>query len=64
MAINAGLADPTIKARLVDLGATPLPMSSAEFGKFIVDETAKWRKVIEFAGTTLANARSHAQRTP
>ena len=49
-AINACLADPTIKARLADLGATPLPMSPAEFGKFIVDETAKWGKVIKFAG--------------
>jgi tripartite-type tricarboxylate transporter receptor subunit TctC len=47
--INAGLADPIIAARLGDLGATPLPMSPAEFGKFTVDETAKWAEVIKFA---------------
>jgi tripartite-type tricarboxylate transporter receptor subunit TctC len=49
-AINAGLADATIKARLADLGANPLPMSSADFGKLVVDETEKWGKVIKFAG--------------
>jgi tripartite-type tricarboxylate transporter receptor subunit TctC len=48
--INAGLADPKIKARLADLGATALPGSSADFGKFIADETEKWAKVIKFAG--------------
>ena len=45
-AINAGLADPTIKARLADLGGVPMPMSPAEFGKLIADETEKWAKVI------------------
>jgi tripartite-type tricarboxylate transporter receptor subunit TctC len=49
-AINAGLADAAIKARLVDLGANPLPMSPTEFGKLVVDETEKWAKVIKFAG--------------
>ena len=49
-AINAGLADPTIKARLADLDGLPIPMSPAEFGKFIADETEKWGKVIKFAG--------------
>jgi tripartite-type tricarboxylate transporter receptor subunit TctC len=49
-AINAGLADDAIKARFADLGATPLPMSPAEFGKLIADETEKWAKVIKFAG--------------
>jgi tripartite-type tricarboxylate transporter receptor subunit TctC len=44
--INAALADPTIKARLVDLGGTPLPGSPADFGKLIADETEKWGKVI------------------
>jgi tripartite-type tricarboxylate transporter receptor subunit TctC len=37
--INAGLADPKIKARLADLGGTPLVGSPADFGKLIVDET-------------------------
>ncbi len=48
--VTAGLADPTIKARLSDLGAVPLPMMSDEFGKFIAAETEKWAKVIQAAG--------------
>jgi tripartite-type tricarboxylate transporter receptor subunit TctC len=48
--INAGLADPRMKARLADLGGTVLPGSPSEFGKFIADETEKWAKVIKFAG--------------
>jgi len=47
--VNAGLADPGITARLADLGATPLGGSSAEFGKLIADETAKWARVIRTA---------------
>ena len=47
--INAGLADPKIKARLADVGGTVLPGSSAEFGRLIVEETEKWAKVIKFA---------------
>jgi tripartite-type tricarboxylate transporter receptor subunit TctC len=47
---NAGLADPKIKARLADLGGTPLVGSPADFGKFIADETEKWGKVVKFAG--------------
>ena len=49
-AINAALADPTIKARLADLGATTLPGSSADFGKFLTSEVAKWAEVIKHAG--------------
>jgi tripartite-type tricarboxylate transporter receptor subunit TctC len=48
--VSAALADPKMKARLAELGATALPGSSAEFGKFIADETEKWAKVIKFAG--------------
>jgi len=48
--INAGLADSTLKARLVDLGAMTLAGSPADFGKLIADETEKWGKVIKFAG--------------
>jgi len=48
--INAGLADSKMKARLADLGAVPIPMTPAEFGKFIADETEKYAKVIKFAG--------------
>ncbi len=48
--LNAGLADPKIKARLADLGGTPLVGSPAEFGKLIAEETEKWAKVVKFAG--------------
>ena len=49
-AINAGLADPEIQARVAELGSVPAPMSRAEFGKFIVEYTAKWARVIRAAG--------------
>jgi tripartite-type tricarboxylate transporter receptor subunit TctC len=48
-AINAGLADPRIKARLADLGGTPAPGSPADFGRLVADEAQKWAKVIKFA---------------
>jgi tripartite-type tricarboxylate transporter receptor subunit TctC len=48
--INAALADPKMKARLAELGGTPLPGSPADFGKFLADETEKWAKVVKFAG--------------
>jgi tripartite-type tricarboxylate transporter receptor subunit TctC len=48
--INAGLADPKLKARLADLGGTPLVGSPAEFGKLIAEDIEKWAKVIKFAG--------------
>jgi tripartite-type tricarboxylate transporter receptor subunit TctC len=44
--INAVATDPTIKARLADLGVDPMSMTSAAFGKFIADETEKWGNVI------------------
>jgi tripartite-type tricarboxylate transporter receptor subunit TctC len=47
--INAVLADPAMKARLADLGAEPMLMTPAEFGKYIADETEKWGKVVKFA---------------
>jgi len=47
--INAGLADSKIKARLADLGGAPIPMTPADFGKLIADETEKWGKVIRAA---------------
>jgi tripartite-type tricarboxylate transporter receptor subunit TctC len=49
-AISAGVADPTVKARFLALGIEPRPMTAAEFGNFIADESAKWAKVIKFAG--------------
>jgi tripartite-type tricarboxylate transporter receptor subunit TctC len=47
--INAALADSKIKARLADLGSTPLAGSPADFGKLIAEETEKWGKVIQAA---------------
>jgi len=52
-ATNAALADPRLKARLADLGVEPMPMTPAEFGKFIAGETDKWTKVIKSAGVVL-----------
>jgi len=46
--INAGLADPKLKARVADLGATVFAGSRADFRKFLADETEKWAKVIKF----------------
>jgi len=48
--INAALADPKLKARLAELGATALPGSPADFGRLIADETEKGAKVVKFAG--------------
>jgi tripartite-type tricarboxylate transporter receptor subunit TctC len=47
--IDAGLADPRIKARLVELGFVPTSMSPSQFGKFIAEETDKWGHVIRSA---------------
>ena len=47
--IDAELADPTMKARIADLGGSPMSMTPAAFGKFIADETEKWGKVIRAA---------------
>jgi tripartite-type tricarboxylate transporter receptor subunit TctC len=48
--INAGLADPGIKARLAELGGSPLVGSPADFGGLIADEIEKWGKVVKFSG--------------
>ncbi len=48
--VNVALADPAIKTRLADLGATPLPGSPADFGKLLVEETEKWAKVVRMSG--------------
>src|ERR1700722_10622302 len=49
-AVNAVLAKPELKARFHDLGGEVMPMSPAEFGKLVADETAKWAKVVKSAG--------------
>jgi tripartite-type tricarboxylate transporter receptor subunit TctC len=48
--INAGLADPKIKARLADMGSMTLAGSPSDFRRLIAEETEKWAKVIKFAG--------------
>ena len=48
--INAGLADPKTKARFTEIGGEPLAGTPSEFGKFVVDETEKWAKVVKFTG--------------
>ena len=48
--INGILDDPRLKARLADLGLTPMPLTPAECQKFITAEAEKWAKVIKFAG--------------
>jgi tripartite-type tricarboxylate transporter receptor subunit TctC len=48
--INAGLADPKIRARIVSLGNTPLALSPAEYRKLLVEDTEKWAKVVKSAG--------------
>jgi tripartite-type tricarboxylate transporter receptor subunit TctC len=48
--INAGLADPKMKARIADMSSVPLPLTPAALGKLIVEETDKWAKVVKFSG--------------
>ncbi len=48
-AVNAGLADPKVRARLAELGGEVMPMTPAEFGKLVAAETEKWAKVIRAA---------------
>jgi tripartite-type tricarboxylate transporter receptor subunit TctC len=51
--INAGLADPKIKAKLAELGGMLISGSPADFGKVVAEETDKWAKVIKSGGVTL-----------
>jgi tripartite-type tricarboxylate transporter receptor subunit TctC len=48
--INAALAEPAMKARMMDIGSEPLPGSAGDFAKLIAEETEKWAKVVKFAG--------------
>lgn len=52
-AINAGLADPRLRSRLAELGATIRAGSSAEFAQLIARETEKWVRVIQTAGVRM-----------
>ena len=49
-AINAGLADPAIRARLAEVGSDPMPLSPAAFGALVAAETEKWAKVVKASG--------------
>jgi tripartite-type tricarboxylate transporter receptor subunit TctC len=51
--INAGLADPHLAARLLELGAVPLPFTPAEFGAYMVKEAEKWAKVVRAANVRI-----------
>jgi len=48
--LNAAFADPKMKARIAELGGTPLPGSPADFAKFFASETEKWAKVVKLSG--------------
>jgi tripartite-type tricarboxylate transporter receptor subunit TctC len=52
-AVNEALKDPKLVARLADIGGVPKPMTPAGYGKFIAEETEKWRKVVAFAGVSV-----------
>ncbi len=52
-AVGEALKDPKLVARLAEVGGIPKPMTPAEFGKLVTDETEKWRKVVEFAGVSV-----------
>jgi tripartite-type tricarboxylate transporter receptor subunit TctC len=52
-ALGVGIADPQIKERLINLGFVPAAMTPGQFGAFIAYETAKWAKVVKFAGVKL-----------
>jgi len=52
-AVGEALKDPKLVARLAEIGGIPKPMTPAEFGKLVSDETEKWRKVVEFAGVSV-----------
>ncbi len=51
--VNEVLGDPKMKARLGELGGAPMPTTPADFGKIMADETAKWKKVVEFSGASV-----------
>ncbi len=51
--VNEVLGDPKMKARLAELGGAPMPTTPADFGKIMADETAKWKKVVEFSGASV-----------
>jgi tripartite-type tricarboxylate transporter receptor subunit TctC len=51
--LNAAFVDPRTKARIAEVGGTPLPGSPGDFGRFIAKEVEKWDKVVEFSGVKI-----------
>ncbi len=47
--INAGLVDPTLRTRLIELGGLPIGGSPADLGRLIAEDTDKWGKVLRAA---------------
>jgi tripartite-type tricarboxylate transporter receptor subunit TctC len=52
-AVNEALKDPKLLARLSEMGGIPKQMTPVEFGKYMTEETEKWRKVVEFSGASV-----------
>ena len=52
-ALNAAFADAAIRARIADLGGTPLPGFPADFGRMVGEEIEKWSKVVDLSGTKI-----------
>jgi tripartite-type tricarboxylate transporter receptor subunit TctC len=48
--INAGLANPTVRARLSEVATTPIFFTPAEFGSYMTAEVEKWGKVVRTSG--------------
>ena len=48
--INAGLANPTVRARLADVATTPIVFSPDAFGAYVASEVEKWGKVVRLSG--------------
>src|SRR6185312_9318635 len=51
--INVALADPKMKPRFEQLGGAPMGGTPEDFGKIVVSETEKWKKVVEFSGASI-----------
>ena len=52
-AVEAALTDPRLQARLLELGATPMPLSPGMFGRYVGEETEKYRRIIREANIRL-----------